>query len=576
MKSKIYLIEFLRGISVISVILYHYFPKIFPLGYLGVDIFFVISGYVITKSLLLKKSSWATLKNFYNKRIHRLLPILYIVLTFTLLMSVIFDTPHATKNIGQGIIATILYLANIFYYTEIDYFDTFQANSPLVHTWSLSLEEQFYIFFPMIMLTLRKNKLRIIVFTSILLLSLIFYLNGTDELYKHYMPHFRIWQLLFGTLLALSNKIYYNNYVHFASVFCILFILFSQDIISPSALIVIFATSSLLVRPKKEYYNYKLVFYSGALSYGLYLWHQPIMYFNSLFWDKSFVNFLIIIFTIVIISYFSNKFIENKFRYKITNISLLVILGISVFLLSLGYKAHSSRGYYTLKSYIYDVKNDSININYDDLLIKRSLIRESIIKLPVQDSSILIIGDSKSEDLLCSLFKVKNIRYNQVEIHANDYDEKSFFADQKILKSIEQADRIIFTNTWQRENLNNVRDVINKVASIPKKKVYVISTANFEDLTSQYFGFFKQNLNNIEILKKLNKSARFDWQRQSDELKEKLKKNKNVVWIDKKEAFIGERNGFCINNELTIYDTGHLTSAGFPYFGNWILPKIGL
>jgi hypothetical protein len=242
----------------------------------------------------------------------------------------------------------------------------------------------------------------------------------------------------------------------------------------------------------------------------------------------------------------------------------------------LGYKAHTSRGYYRLKSYIYDVKNDSININYDDLLIKRSLIRESIIKLPVKDSSILIIGDSKSEDLLCSLFKVKKIRYNQLEIHANDYDEKSFFADQKILKSIEQADRIIFTNTWQRENLNNVRDVINKVASIPEKKVYVISTANFEDLTSQYFGFFKQNLNNIEILKKLNKSARFDWQRQSDELKEKLKKNKNIFWIDKKEAFIGERNGFCVNNELIIYDTGHLTSAGFLYFGNWILPKIGL
>ena len=104
-----------------------------------------------------------------------------------------------------------------------------------------------------------------------------------------------------GSIFFYYNKIYYNNYVHFASVFCILFILFSQDIISPSFLIVIFATSSLLVRPKKEYYNYKLVFYSGALSYGLYLWHQPIMYFNSLFWDKSFVNFLIIIFIIVII-----------------------------------------------------------------------------------------------------------------------------------------------------------------------------------------------------------------------------------------------------------------------------------
>ena len=214
------------------------------------------------------------------------------------------------------------------------------------------------------------------------------------------------------------------------------------------------------------------------------------MYFNSLFWDKSFANFIIIIFILVIISYYSNKFIENKFRYKITNRSLLLILGISLFLLGLGYQAHVSRGYYPLKSYIYDVKNDSININYDDLLIKRTLLRESIIKLPVQDSSILIIGDSKSEDLLCSLFKVKNIRFNQLRIDANDYDEKSFFADKKILESIEQAERIIFTNTWRRENLHNVSDVINKVADFPKKEVYVISTANFEDLNQSVLWFF--------------------------------------------------------------------------------------
>ena len=151
-------IELLRIISIIFVFLFHMNIDQFKNGYLGVDVFFVISGFVISQSIdkSLKEKSFAIL-NFYKKRALRLLPELYLMLLTVGCFSCIFDAPHITKNIGQAIIATTTYLSNIFYYTEIDYFNQFHNSSPLLHTWSLSVEEQFYFIFPIILYLITPN-----------------------------------------------------------------------------------------------------------------------------------------------------------------------------------------------------------------------------------------------------------------------------------------------------------------------------------------------------------------------------------------------------------------------------------
>ena len=207
-------IEFLRSLSVTAVILYHLYPNKFVNGYLGVDIFFVVSGFIITKSVMSKQMDWNSIILFYKRRILRLLPALYLVLFFTAVISLFLDTPHASKNIGQAIIATTTYLANVFYYTEIDYFNEFQSVSPLVHTWSLSLEEQFYLLFPILFFLLRSQKKQLIGFILLLSISLILYLQSDDILYQHYMPHLRIWQLLIGVIFALKSFEFKNKFLY--------------------------------------------------------------------------------------------------------------------------------------------------------------------------------------------------------------------------------------------------------------------------------------------------------------------------------------------------------------------------
>ena len=574
MSKKNNYIELLRGISVFAVILYHYFPNHFPLGFLGVDVFFLLSGYVITKSLIQKEFDFKSLIQFYNRRIHRLLPGLYIVLIFTICLSLFVDTPHATKNIGQAVISTITYLSNIFFYTEIDYFDQFQAHSPLVHTWSLSLEEQFYIIFPLILIFTKKRTGRILIFLVLFCFSLLFYFTEGDELFKHYMPHLRVWQILLGVLIAHINIDKRSKVVHSSFLILIVLILISKDFWLANIWVVVASGLSILFQPEEDKYGNRSILLAGALSYSMYLWHQPIIYFASLYLPKSMINFFLILTFTISISYLSFRFIENPWRYKLNRKSFLAILLVSISLLGAGYSAHSSRGFFELKKEIYSFQDNTINIDYDDLLQKRNKYREEVLALEVQDDSILIIGDSKAEDLLCSLFSETNTRYKHVRIHANDYDDSTFFKNESILSAISNSKKIIFTNTWQRGNLDNVSNIINQLNSKFSGEIFVLSTSNFEDLSSQYFSFMKNNLKEEERLERLNSSLRDDWQRQSNELKNLLQKSSRVRWIDKEDAFLGSTNNFCIDNQLIIYDTGHLTLEGFKYFGGWIVKKL--
>lgn len=574
MSKKNNYIELLRGISVIAVILYHYFPYHFPLGFLGVDVFFLLSGYVITKSLIQKEFDFKSLIQFYNRRIHRLLPGLYIVLIFTICLSLFVDTPHATKNIGQAVISTTTYLSNIFFYTEIDYFDQFQAHSPLVHTWSLSLEEQFYIIFPLILIFAKKRTGRILIFLALFCFSLLFYFTEGDELFKHYMPHLRVWQILLGVLIAHINIDKRSKVLHFSFLILIVLILISKDFWLSNIWVVVASGLSILFQPEEDKYGNRSILLAGALSYSMYLWHQPIIYFASLYLPKSIINFFLILIFTISISYLSFRFIENPWRYKLNRKSFLTILLVSISLLGAGYSAHSSRGFFELKKEIYSFQDNTINIDYDDLLQKRNKYREEVLALEVEDDSILIIGDSKAEDLLCSLFSVTNTRYKHIRIHATDYNDSTFFKKESILSAISNSKKIIFTNTWQRGNLDNVSNIINQLNSKFSGEIFVLSTSNFEDLSSQYFSFMKNNLKEEQRLERLNSSLRDDWQRQSNELKNLLQKSSGVRWIDKEDAFLGSTNNFCIDNQLIIYDTGHLTLEGFKYFGGWIVKKL--
>ena len=142
-------IDTLRGISVISVIIFHIDSLIFPNGYLGVDLFFVISGYVITKSILKSlKNKTFSFSRFYLKRARRILPALLFVLLISLIVAIIILLTADLKRFSESLISSLGFVSNFYFWLTGGYFSTNDQLKPLLHLWSLSVEEQFYLFFP--------------------------------------------------------------------------------------------------------------------------------------------------------------------------------------------------------------------------------------------------------------------------------------------------------------------------------------------------------------------------------------------------------------------------------------------
>jgi peptidoglycan/LPS O-acetylase OafA/YrhL len=158
-------IDSLRAIAILPVILFHIDSSYLPGGFLGVDIFFVISGYLITTIILndLTKERFSIV-NFYERRARRMLPALFFMLFAVLGLTALLFSPAEFKEFGQSLVSVLLFISNIFFYREIDYFSLAAEEMPLLHTWSLSIEEQFYLFFsPFMMLLWRIQKQKLLI-----------------------------------------------------------------------------------------------------------------------------------------------------------------------------------------------------------------------------------------------------------------------------------------------------------------------------------------------------------------------------------------------------------------------------
>ena len=203
----------LRAFAVLSVLIYHLEKVLIKSqtisgGFLGVDIFFVISGYLISliifrDLLVIKKFS---LLAFYNKRIRRIIPALLFVILFSIIFSIIFFLPNDLVDNTKAALSSTFFISNFyFYFSNVVYGADLSLTKPLLHTWSLSVEEQFYIFFPILFLLINKNFKSFIYFILILIfLSFLSseYLNSNHRSINFYMTFSRMWELLAGSLIA--------------------------------------------------------------------------------------------------------------------------------------------------------------------------------------------------------------------------------------------------------------------------------------------------------------------------------------------------------------------------------------
>ena len=349
-------IDGLRAIAIISVIIYHakiYFGNklIFEGGYLGVDIFFVISGFLISQLIFkeINETKNISLKRFFDRRIRRIIPSLLIVIIFSYPFFFFTLIPLDLSNYSISIFYTLGFLSNFhFHYSGIEYGGISSLLKPFLHTWSLAIEEQFYIIFPFFILFtikfLKKHLLIILFIACLVSLSFAEVSSKTHPSFNFYILFSRGWELLIGSILAYIvlyknhlSKSVPKNLKEFLVLFSLLIILgsffiFDNNTSHPSliTLIPILSISIIILLSDKsltinKVLTFKPISYIGLISYSLYLWHYPIFAFarlNNLF-DNIFQKIFCILISLLlsIVTYY---LIENKFRNKkIVNTKIL-------------------------------------------------------------------------------------------------------------------------------------------------------------------------------------------------------------------------------------------------------------
>lgn len=327
----------LRGIAVMAVLGYHAFPEYFPQGYLGVDLFFVISGFVITRKLFTEcLDSVFSYKQFVLSRIRRLFPALFVVLLLTYLVGFWLLTPSDLRELSQGILSNLTVMQNIYLYRETDYFGASLAVLPLLHTWSLGVEEQFYLIFPLIFSILFR-KIWLLAFTLVVALALSYasalILETSMQRAVFYLLPFRAWQLLAGSLCLIlyytlkRHTFAYSSLVRYCAYLSIFVCILAPQGLQLSnyftnSICVAAGALLLLTHPNTKIelllVNNRLINLLGMSSYSTYLVHQPLLEFARIYFKHDISDMSLILLVCVSVGFGVTlwKLVELPFRYR--------------------------------------------------------------------------------------------------------------------------------------------------------------------------------------------------------------------------------------------------------------------
>ena len=430
-------IDGLRAIAVISVIFYHADQtfknfKIFPGGFVGVDIFFVISGFLITSIILkeLEETGFFSFSNFYIRRIKRIIPVLLLVFITTFPFIWLFFIPISFLDFSKSLFSSLFFFSNYHFYFSGELYNAESSLfKPLMHTWSLSIEEQFYAIFPLIFFVIFKfyKKYLLQIFTFFLLISFLtmVFIFQKNESLAFFSFFSRFWELLIGGVVAIlryNKSRTYNlsdNLYSFLGLILIFYsIFFYTDLTkSPyfSTLIPVFGVSLVIYFNSKNNLIYKILslkilVFIGLISYSLYLWHYPIFAIGrtgEFFGDGISKKLFLITFIMSLISYYT---IEKPIKKKrISNFKFFIVCGsVFVFLiiisqLSINGKIKTVRGNI--------LENLSVGNETSNLTVCKKTdisIDNYCVYNPNEKNTIILIGDSHMQTLERPLLEFSN------------------------------------------------------------------------------------------------------------------------------------------------------------------------
>ena len=505
-------IDGLRAIAILPVIFFHAGFNNFDYGYLGVDIFFVISGFLITSFIVndLKLEKFKVL-NFFDRRARRILPGLVFIMIASIPLALVYMQPDDLENFGQSLFATSLFSNNILLYLTSGYWDIASEFKPLLHTWSLSVEEQYYVVFPFLMILIWKLKSFWLMFLLFLFLSIIsfFYYyfgsfgNESIESRASFLLLFgRAWQILLGAIGALISlkvitkidtvKKFYKEFICLLGISLILLSMFHSLIFElnqiylpvlasiGTLLLLVFSNQNLIAT---ALLRSKLFVWIGLISYSLYLWHQPIFAFARIrsFDEPSFVSMILLILFLIPLAtlsfklerFFKNpKNVNNRIFYSSLIVSLIIIC-------SAGLTFHFSNGFYknynelTAPYLVEDKFYDN-----DGYIVDAFKFQD--LEFSGNKKNLIIYGDSFARDFIN--MGRSNDYFKNYEFTIRPYNcfNKQNYTDEEKFNLIKEGDLIIISYRILPSEASK-RCLKNKISYLEKNKIdfLVIGTKDF-------------------------------------------------------------------------------------------------
>ncbi len=630
-------IDGLRTIAVLSVIIYHaeFKLKSFDFlkgGFFGVDIFFVISGFLITSLIIneYNKTNKFSILNFYERRARRLLPALFAVILISLPAAWIILFPKQFTDYLGSIIASLFFSSNFYWHLELQEYGTESSLlRPFLHTWSLAVEEQFYILYPVLFIFISRWSKQNILFLlfAIFLISLIFaeYMTSKKLSFSFYLLPSRIWELLSGGMLAVllsnqPNKLYNSFLSTTMPILGLIMILYSLLFIDfeshhpgfitllpviGTILIIWFSnTSNIVTKVLKNKYFVGI----GLISYSLYLWHYPIFAFGRLIEPApNEINKLVWIcltFIFSIITYYS---IEIPFRRKdVISLRPLASMFIitSIFILSFS-------TYGILNNGLKERHKDLIHLYGKNEFDNKSLREESwsilnnISKTQGFDRSyagypsefekselwfstnlnktnVLIVGDSHGKDIFNSLYqnadKFPNHEFARFGMGAKIPNNQ--ISELITSPNFKASDVILISFKYTKYTIKELTKLLNEIKEQEKIVLITSNTAEFilKDKLP-IFDWYLQNKSTQHIIPdRLNKLLYENLNPKTSNINKAISniaKQNSIIFLDKYGLVCDNNKSQCTgltpNGYKPFYDYGHWTLEGAKYFGQNII-----
>jgi len=614
-------IDGLRAIAVIIVLLFHVNMNLCQGGFIGVDVFFVISGFLITSNIILQKeNNTFSFGKFYKKRIARLFPSLFTIILITLLSAYFFLPPTELQRLGQVSINSTISISNIFFWLEAGYFDRLSEVKPLLHTWSLSVEEQFYLIWPsliVLLYSLRKKIGLILGLTVLSLLSLFFAL----KIYPHnpnsvfFLTPYRIYQFGIGALISITGYYEYKPYKNIFGLISIIGIgsltvlvdgsshLFYTAIL-PAVFGGCFIISSQTKLMNSIFASWPFV-WIGKRSYSIYLVHWPLIVLWKISTDMEFSELekYTAIIASLVLGHLLHTSVEKRFRYRASfsqnyknNIIISVlVLSLINMVIAAHYWGNDGIPHRFQKMQQYSELEDKWNERIKELRMGRCNLQigknkssdfdeEICLNISAQKRNWLVFGDSyASGSYLIFKNEYPDINFLQAtfpgckiqtpsRLKGNEMCDQVQAKVYNFIESNDELEGVIISANWKKGHIYIPMEISNFIRENQKKVIVLSQRIKFKDRVPTLVVSTKTHDAAVSKCNEMLKNENFEINRN---LEEQLSGKFTVIDMIKLQCPDGLCDIFDSQKNLLYLDDSHFTMEGVEFIGQRLTEEYG-